>query len=426
MKLQKFIKNKKQKGIVIGSIVGILVLIGGITLYKTFALYKVEKSFNVLNGTVPDFSSGDVTLAITLNGQKVSGTYFPNKDDGFEKLGMTCDDGVIAEWDETNWGLTNIQNPKNASKIKCTIDFSAPTLSEYLKKKVTTVKDGESGLIEQEHDETDQTEKNAITDYRYVGANPNNYVCLEESGQCTEENIYRIIGIIPTQKENSSNYELMVKLIKSTNYVGPTALEQSANSIKGGKGYYIDSGWNKNWTSTNLYKNVLNMEYWNSILNYQKYIENAKWYIGGGFSNNTPSVKNYYIGERTNQQYKNYATSFINYIAIMYPSDYIFAIGSSNNVSRDTCLNKHWQQSGNSECLSTNWLYQGNYDEWTLLIPNSDECCNIFIYGEKGISNGSTNRVLGVRPTFYLKADVLYKNGDGTHDNPYRITISEN
>ncbi len=55
MKLKKFTKNKKQKQIVIGSIVGILLLIGGITLYRTFALYKEEKTFDALNGTVPDF-----------------------------------------------------------------------------------------------------------------------------------------------------------------------------------------------------------------------------------------------------------------------------------------------------------------------------------------------------------------------------------
>ena len=56
MKLQKFIKNKKQKQILIGAIIGIIVLIGGITLYRTFALYKEEKTFDILQGQVPDFS----------------------------------------------------------------------------------------------------------------------------------------------------------------------------------------------------------------------------------------------------------------------------------------------------------------------------------------------------------------------------------
>ncbi len=53
--LQRFNKNKKQKQILIGSIIGILLVVGGISLYRSFALYKEEKTFDVLNGTVPDF-----------------------------------------------------------------------------------------------------------------------------------------------------------------------------------------------------------------------------------------------------------------------------------------------------------------------------------------------------------------------------------
>ncbi len=54
-RLERFIKNKKQKQILIGTIIGIIVLIGGITLYHTFAMYKTEKSFDVIQGKVPDF-----------------------------------------------------------------------------------------------------------------------------------------------------------------------------------------------------------------------------------------------------------------------------------------------------------------------------------------------------------------------------------
>ncbi len=63
MKLQKFIKNKKQKQILIGTIIGIVVLIGGITLYHTFAMYKEEKTYNVIKGKVPDFRN-----CLTLGG----------------------------------------------------------------------------------------------------------------------------------------------------------------------------------------------------------------------------------------------------------------------------------------------------------------------------------------------------------------------
>ena len=124
MKLKKFTKNKKQKRIVIGSIIGVLLLIGGISLYRTFAMYKVEASFDVLKGTIPDFSSGDVTLAFTVNDKKESGIPFPNKGEGFKVKEVICDEGITANWDNDTWSLTNIKNSNSQSKIKCTINFS--------------------------------------------------------------------------------------------------------------------------------------------------------------------------------------------------------------------------------------------------------------------------------------------------------------
>ncbi len=54
-KLQKFTKNKKQKQMIIGAIIAIVLVIGGITLYRSFAIYEEKMSFNVLNGVIPNF-----------------------------------------------------------------------------------------------------------------------------------------------------------------------------------------------------------------------------------------------------------------------------------------------------------------------------------------------------------------------------------
>ena len=67
MKLEKFTKNKRIKKIMIGSIVGIVLIIGGITLYRTFAFYEEKKEFNVLQGRVPDFKEGDIQLSVFVN-----------------------------------------------------------------------------------------------------------------------------------------------------------------------------------------------------------------------------------------------------------------------------------------------------------------------------------------------------------------------
>ncbi len=56
MKLENLKKNKKRNKIIISSIIGILLIIASIMLYKTYAFYEEKKSFNVLKGRIPYFS----------------------------------------------------------------------------------------------------------------------------------------------------------------------------------------------------------------------------------------------------------------------------------------------------------------------------------------------------------------------------------
>ena len=123
MKLEKFTKNKKQKRIVIGSIVGILLLIGGITLYRTFALYKIEQSFDVLKGTVPNFRKSDIELAIMLDNEKAE--KIPEK--GNYKVDISCNKEVDAEWDYYNWKL-KVKDIINGTK--CDLSFTSVEESE--------------------------------------------------------------------------------------------------------------------------------------------------------------------------------------------------------------------------------------------------------------------------------------------------------
>lgn len=129
--LERFTKNKKQKKIIIASIVAVVLLIGGISLYRTFALYEEKKEFNILNGRIPDFSDssntdGDIILAFTINGEKTYGS-FPTKDANLTINNVTCENGATAEWDSTNWGLTKI-NPGDNKSLSCIVDFTIPTL----------------------------------------------------------------------------------------------------------------------------------------------------------------------------------------------------------------------------------------------------------------------------------------------------------
>ncbi len=68
MNLKRFDKNKKKKTYIISGIVFLFIAITGIILYRSYALYQNQKSYNILQGKIPDFSSGDIELAFTIVG----------------------------------------------------------------------------------------------------------------------------------------------------------------------------------------------------------------------------------------------------------------------------------------------------------------------------------------------------------------------
>ncbi len=413
MKLEKFDKNKKQKRIVIASIVGILLIVGGITLYRTFALYEEKLEFNVLKGRIPDFSSGDIELAYTINGE-ATGESFPNKGSGYRVNSVICENGVEASWINETWSLA-IEDSKNNNKIKCSIDFETiPYFNDYL----VTLSNSDTSIIKETHEETEQTGNNATIDYRYVGANPNNYVCLEESGSCTEDQLYRIIGVIPIQSSEDGPYENRVKLIKVTEY-DKTAWDSKST---GSSSYWINS------TS----RDTLNKYYWDSISSYQKYIDSTKWYIGG-FQGNDLSIRttsNIYKGERGSEVLvDDWKISSVDKIGLMYPSDYGYATNGGTVTNRNTCLSHtlaYWDDNDMNDCLVNNWLYNSSITQWTIT-PVVDVAKTAYIVFKAGYVGKSNVEAVGnwpsVFPVFHLKSKVIYKSGDGSKENPYQIEI---
>ena len=114
--LKKFKKNGNQKKVIIGGIVGLILLVGGITLYRTFALYEEKKEFNVLRGRVPNFGEYDISiLAITVDGEKASTIPEANN----YVVNVDCQNGS-GYWDYDHWNavITEIN-----SQTKCNLHF---------------------------------------------------------------------------------------------------------------------------------------------------------------------------------------------------------------------------------------------------------------------------------------------------------------
>ena len=130
-KLNVFDKNNQRNTIIIASILGSLMIVGVITLYKTFAFYEEKREFNVLKGRVPEFSQEDIQLAFTINGEK--GEKFPTIEEGLVAKNVTCSNGATASWSNSLWALININSNGN-KKVYCSVEFvNGIRLNEHIK-----------------------------------------------------------------------------------------------------------------------------------------------------------------------------------------------------------------------------------------------------------------------------------------------------
>ncbi len=279
------------------------------------------------------------------------------------------------------------------------------------------------------HEATEQTGDNATTDYRYIGANPNNYVCLESDRECTDDELYRIVGVIPTQSTEDGNYENRVKLVKFTTLNGRNDYQWSGR-------INIHSTY---WSKSTLNTETLNKEYWDEISNYQQYIDPAKWYLGI-YNVKDADVNDSFVSTiyRKERDLTGYELAAITNIGLIYPSDYGYATGGDKIITREMCLQHDIHEYGAKEfkswgdspeyltCVKNDWVYQGK--NFYLLNPIDKGYGTIFTAIASGLGCDGSGVSYGfpIYPSFYLKTGVKYLSGTGEKEHPYLITISAN
>ena len=267
-----------------------------------------------------------------------------------------------------------------------------------------------SGLytITHEADSTLQIGTNeSITEYRYRGASPKNYVTFNNE-------VWRIIGVFPVD-DGTGNIENRIKLIRNAS-VGTQLWNSTQVSST--------SSYN-NWTGATL-KTYLNTTYYNTLSNIdeQSMIGNAKYYLGGYTQSTGISKDMMYQYERkisgsNTYYYGTNSNSWTGKIGLMYISDYGYS-------ASDTCTSN--LSSYNDEtCTSNNWLYNIKKNEW-LLPQRSNYSGDVFNIDADGLVgfNSASNNNYAVRPTLYLKYNVQISSGDGTSSNPYKFTLDKN
>ena len=288
-------------------------------------------------------------------------------------------------------------------------------------------------------------------DYRYRGAEPNNYVWFNND-------MYQIIGAFDDNSHGVTE-EYLVKLIPANVLMYTSWGVYNSDKTSG-----TYSNYQNDWTGTDtgvkanlnvllneffypknnvssVYGNCADWTYYSintkyrtndctDIIGYginstyRNYIEDTTWYLYG-YSGNGLSKQNFYLCERglySNCKSGNsgvYDKSTTAKVGLMYVSDYLYA--SAYFVDTDTT-------SVSSSYGIQNWIYQGT--EW-LITPYSygksafrvDNTSSVSYHDMVDAETGHGNLGLGVRPTFYLKSTVYVTGGDGSFDNPYTISM---
>ena len=275
---------------------------------------------------------------------------------------------------------------------------------------------------------------------RYEGADPKNYICLDNktSGACSSSSLlFRIIGLFDEECSSdgtsSSGTKKLLKIIDTNNFGGTS-------------GKVWNSGGTNNWSNASL-KTELNGTYLTTLLGTSNVnsklntaIVSAKWHLGGASTDNyqTLTAEGIYRQERnTSAIYSGNPASIYAKVGLMYPSDYGYATVGGSTTNKANCRAKelyNWDSSSYSDCKNNDWVYKSqsiswgaNKNEWLLSPYSSSSTYAAYLYSTGFVSlygnRNVDNLKLAVRPTFYLNSSILkiVGTGDGTKDNAYRV-----
>ncbi len=430
------LKNNKKKMIyiVFSSFIMILVLLG-LLLFQSYAVFTEEKHFNVINGTVSD--PGDIYFAYYVDNEITR--EFPGVNSGYtldiEK--SNCTNGVSINFDDSNWQVNlNYKNYKaiDNTRTRCTLFFKKTFIRDLIVESLTN-----NDIFYDDYG-----------NLRYMGSNPNNYILVDND-------YWRIIGIEKIM-DDQNNEQQLVKIIKDSS-IGSYSWDTSVSSVNNGYGV-------NEWSQADLMKllnpgyeseSVGGSLYWNSKMgscytsismgstscsfvesgmkeNLKKMISKVYWPLGSNGQNSYDKttnglVKHFYTYERSDNTGKicsvsdyctdtiTRTTKWLGYVGLLYPSDYGYA------TSDKACLNDVMTSWGSS-CYQQNWLHLDTGYQWTMTPSASDKYNHgIFVIHTSGmVLMFGTNGTIETRPVVYLKKNILLKQGDGSKANPYILS----
>ena len=288
------------------------------------------------------------------------------------------------------------------------------------------------------HEATEQT--TALTDYRYIGADPNNYIKFNDE-------LWRIIGVFDTD-DGTGKVEKRLKIIRNES-IGSYSWDNKDTTTgaegNNGKNEWTDARLNYLLNPGHESETAGGSLYWNrgagncyEGLNYstttcdftttgltekaRAMIGNAKWYLGGSNTFDDVTAPMFYTRERGTGVYSGRSTSWTGKVGLMYPSDYGYATSGGTTTNRASCLAKEmstWNDSSVSDCKNNDWMYNSSIYQWTIT-PSQDATDLVFSVFDTGdFADDIAYDIPGVRPVVHLNSAIKVITGSGTKASPY-------
>ena len=147
-------------------------------------------------------------------------------------------------------------------------------------------------------------------------------------------------------------------------------------------------------------------------------IGDALWNLGGSSEYNGLYANDYYIFERGTTVYSGRSTTWTGKIALMYPSDYMYA----GDLSRCSLDGYNWHDD-KTNCRDTSWLRNTSTAQWTLA-PLASNSNDVFLVYDAGLVNrNDVYYTYTARPVLFLKSDVQITGGDGSSSSPFTLSL---
>ena len=392
-----------------------IILIFFIAILSTFVFVKNNSNVEITNEVNNKSKKNNDLLTMNLEQTAGAGDYktvtqseWPTEGYKFNTELSKCENGSEISWDDTKKVVVVSGNLSD----KCYVYFdiarfdklcNTSTLACHVAKLYTGTQ-GENGIY---YHNTSLTNGAGDNNYRYAGANPNNYICLgSDATTCPDDNLFRIIGVFGDK----------VKVIKDKSVVK----------------MHWDTSYYNTWSISSL-NTYLNGTYLTSIGTLSDKIDVATWKVGGNTWDNisVSTAKEVYDYEIKNPSTtaSTGETEYSAKIGLMYVSDYMFAVLQDNWTL--VAYNSNDATKDYRAIKAENWLYLGS-DEYTITrsSKNSGEVFAIYSSGE--VYSYSVSCDSGeplpcsvyakyARPSFYLISSVEYSGGTGTSSDPIRI-----